>query len=121
MPSEQKLKELILLIRKTTEGDIEWVASDPPSRLITATEEVINEFYEAKFKTQKLAVLLRRFRAYDSERDDIHWTGAVFFAFMDHDRITWETNDVDLPIGTLFRAAQESAADVDGIVDSLLG
>jgi len=49
------------------------------------------------------------------------WTSAYCFAFISDDRVIWEIWDASYAISTLFRVAKESAADVDGILNKLLG
>jgi hypothetical protein len=122
MPSEVKLEKLIVqIIRQTTEGDLEWEATSPPRSLVTGTEDVIHDYFETVYKNQLIAVFERKFRSYDPDHDATYWTSRDCFAFLREDRsISWETSDLPSRLFALLNAARESAADVDGIVDSLL-
>jgi hypothetical protein len=120
MPSETKLEKLLLLlIRETTEGTIKWVASNPPRSRMVGTDDVIEEYFETRFKEQDIAVFERRYRGYDGESDNTYWTSANCLAFLSGGAITWETEDSPLLV-QLFRVAKESAADIDGILDTIL-
>lgn len=120
MPSEKKLEQLIgLLIRETTEGEISWEASGPPRSRMTGTGDIIEEYFETRFKGQEVAVFERRYKGFNIENESEYWTSGYCFAFLSDGAMTWETEDSRL-LFPLFRVAKESAADVDGILDNLL-
>jgi hypothetical protein len=120
MPSEKKLEQLIrVLIRETTEGKISWEASDPPGSRVTGTDDIIEEYFETTFKGQEIAVFERRYRGFNPDNESEYWTSDYSFAFLSNGAMTWETEDSRL-LFPLFKVAKESAADVDGILDSLL-
>ncbi len=120
MPSEHKLETLIrLLIRETTEGEIKWKASTAPRSRTIGTDDIIQEYFETKFKGQAVAVFERRYRGFNPDSETEYWTSDYCFAFLSGGAITWETEESNL-LFQLFKVAKESAADVDGILDELL-
>jgi hypothetical protein len=122
MPNDSKLVKLIrLLIRETTEGKIKWDAENAPRSRQNGTDDIIEEYFTTEFKEQKIAVFERRYQGFNAETESLYWTSANCFAFVDGSgEITWETETQPMMIGNLFNVAKESAADVDGILDSLL-
>lgn len=120
MPSEKKLEMLIqLLIRQTTEGLVKWKSSTAPKSRLKGSDDVIEEFFETAFKGQGIAVFERRFKDYDPDTDSRYWASAYCFAFVAGGELTWETEEAPL-LPTIFKVAKESAADIDGILNSLL-
>jgi|SRR5579863_3583156 len=120
MPSEERLRKVIeLLIRDTTEGRVKWKAAFPPNSRTQGTDDIIQDYFEAEYKGQTVAVFERRYRAYNDETDSTYWASDYSFAFVAYGNVTWETEDSPL-LASLFKAAKESAADVDGILDALL-
>jgi hypothetical protein len=120
MPNTDKLEKLILLlIRETTEGQIKWRAADVSRERLRGTDDVIADFFTTVFKGQEIAVFERRYKGYDPDNETTYWTSADGFAFLHHGEITWETEEQPL-LGNLLKVAKESAADIDGVLDSLL-
>lgn len=121
MPSDSKLEKLIrLLIRETTEGKVKWDAANAPKSRLNGTDDIIEEYFTTEFKEQGIAVFERRYVGIDIDTESSYWTSSSCFAFVaDSGDITWETEQQSL-IGNLLNVARESAADVDGILDSLL-
>jgi hypothetical protein len=120
MPNDAKIEKLIrLLIRKTTEGEIEWDQTEPPNSLTEASNFVIHEYFASAYKEQDIAVYEAKFQNYDDDRGT-YWSSTYCFAFITDNRAIWETWDREYPISTLFRVAKESAADVDNILNKLL-
>ena len=125
MPNDARMEKLIvLLIRKTKEGQIKWEAATPPGTLTEGTDQKIVDYLETTFKEQRIAVFERRFRAYDGENDNHYWADKDCMGFVNGSRftksITWETSDYPALLYSLLTSAKESAAEVDNILDSLL-
>ncbi len=122
MPSDSKLERLFLqMIRHTTEGNVEWQAVYPPVSLTTGTDDIVQDYFETTYKGYKIAVFERRYRDYDGDHDLTYWSSRDCLAFLSEDRsVTWESSDDPGRLSTLLKVARESAADVDGILDTLL-
>ena len=123
MPSESKMEKLfVLLIRQTTEGNISWKSEEPPRSLLSGTSDIIEDYFVTVYKGQNLAVFERRYREFDVDTETSYWTTRDSLAFLDASHsITWESSDQSARLSTLVKVAKESAADVNGILDSLLG
>ena len=120
MPNDEKLEKLIrLLIRGTTEGHIRWEYGNVPRTRVNGTDEIIEDYFTTTFKEQEIAVFERRYKGFDADNEVTYWTSAECIGFVANGEITWETGRQPL-LSNLFRVAKESAADVDGIIDSLL-
>jgi hypothetical protein len=122
MASESKVARLILQLTKlTVDKGIEWKVCDPPRALIQGTDDVVSLYLETEYKGQFLALYHRRYRAYDGDNDVTYWADEVHVAILDaEERIVWEHTDGSSALTNLFTVARESAANIDGILDSLL-
>jgi len=122
MADEEKLEKLLIqIIRKTTEGEIKWKLIPPPVNLRSGTDDLINNFFVANYKGKPIAVFERRFEGFIVEVEQTYWDSRPCFAFLSPaGTVIWETSELSTQIAELYDAAKESAADVDGILDSLL-
>jgi hypothetical protein len=120
MPNEDKLEKLVLaLIRATTQGEIKWELTDVPRQRLRGTDDVIDFFLVTIYKGQEIAVFEKKYKAFDIETESMYWTTADCFAFISFGEVKWETDQQPL-LSSLLKVARESAANVDGIIDSLL-
>jgi hypothetical protein len=121
MPSDDKVAQLIrILIRTTVNGDLKWTYGTIPRTLARGTDDIIEDYFEADYREQTVAVFERRYRTLDIDREEMIWTQLDFFALVAGGAIIWETADSSLPIAALHNVARNSAADIDNVLDKLL-
>jgi hypothetical protein len=123
MPSDSKITKLILQLTKATvDNEMKWAKVDPPRSFSIGTDDTIPFLLRAEYKGQRLALFERRFQGYNAEDDSSFWTGDDVLAILDpKDGIIWEHRENSSAIANLIKVAKESAANIDSLLDSLLG
>ncbi|WP_284617467.1 hypothetical protein [Aquabacterium humicola] len=109
------------LTKLTSKGQLTWQVSDPPESLTHGTNDVYPLFLQSEYKEQRIGLAQRRYQAFDGDNERFYWTEELVFMFIDwRGRVTWETRSSYAALYTLFEAAREQVADVDGILKKLL-
>lgn len=123
MPSESKIIRLLSELTKiTSKGELAWTARDAPESLTDATNDVYPLYFQSEYKNQTIGLAQRRFQGYDGDRDRFYWNEEIVLLFLDwRGRVVWEERTQSAALYTLFESVREKVADIDGILNNLLG
>jgi hypothetical protein len=79
------VKFVAKLNRMTQEGRIQWELYNPPSDLVSGSDDKIPFFFGAEVNNRKLALYVRRRLEYDPQRDEQYWYEKPVLAFCEDD------------------------------------
>jgi hypothetical protein len=114
---------VISLSKLTAKGDIKWKVGDAPREFTRGTDTTIPLFLEASYKDQNFALYQKRFEEFSGELERFYWTEKIVLALLNAagNVAVWETSEPWAPLSDLFEAARRKAANIDGVIDALLG
>jgi hypothetical protein len=115
------IKLLSELTKLTSQGKLNWHRTDTPDHYTAGTSHVFPDYYEARFKEQKIGIGLQRYSEYDGDRDRFFWNERLYFLLLNSmDEVIWHKEGFLPAMSVLFDTVRDKVANVDGLIDSLL-
>jgi hypothetical protein len=123
MASDEKITKLILQLTKATVNkEIKWKNSRIPLSLFVGNDDVIPFFLSVEYKGTNIALYEKRYKDYNPEENSTYWTGNDALAILGSGgEVLWEYRENSSALSNLITVAKESAANIDAILDSLIG
>lgn len=117
---DKAIKVITLLVRKTSDNEIKWSVGEPPSSLISGTEDIVHSYFEAPYHEKKFALFNRKSKYFYDEHS-FYWTSDLVFAILDKKgNILLEYEDKTPVLDDLFKTVREQVADLDDLLSDLL-
>ena len=122
LAEQQKTVQLASkLNRLTKEGHIRWEAMHPPAAITQGRNEIIEHFFKTDYRGKILGLYEVRLPVYNEDFDRFLWNDYVRMGIFASDwSLAWEFEDVS-GLADLFHTVRHNVADVDRVLDELLG
>lgn len=104
------------LIEETARGRMSWHLSNPPRNITDGTEDLVNLYFEGRFKGTPFAIYEIRYKSFTDE-DSFYWASTVVLSILDEgDRVLWSQNNYK-EINELYDDVRRKASGVDRLLD----
>ncbi|WP_272572306.1 MULTISPECIES: hypothetical protein [unclassified Providencia] len=119
--NNKEIQIITQLVRETANGNIKWASMAPPKALISATEDEIYTYFEAKYKGKTFAIYERRYKHY-YDMDEYSWSRKPVFSILNNEgHVILEFEQRSPVLSDLLHTVSHQVADLDSLLNDLLG
>lgn len=120
MNTVDKVNQLIMqLLRDTNSGIVGWRSGEVPEYFAFATDDIISEYYTAKYFDVDVAVYEARYKYYYDE-EAFSWSADARFAIFKNGAVVHDQRHSSPALFNLLNSVRGAAGGLNSILDNLL-
>ena len=120
MNAQDRVNQLVMqLLRDTNAGNVTWRSGDAPDYFNYATNDVISEYYTARYFDVDVAVYEARYKYFHDE-DNYTWSADARFAIIRDGLVVHDQRHSSPALYNLLISVRGAAGGLNSILDNLL-